>query len=154
MDAWSPKTLIVWILLPMNGLLLYYLFQCVGRGDSPIPIFIAMAAINSCAVMGWRNVSPPVMPSPFVRLLAMRGATTKELENFQPDEYFRMRRRRGWRDVVIFVDEDIAPPDAEIIPVQNLEGIEESGHYWYPPVLFLYKDALFHGIIARPDKVW
>lgn len=77
-------------------------------------------------------------------IVAERGLTKAEEKTFQPTNYYRMVRRRGWRNVEIEIDEAIEKPGAEIVPVQkivpnNLGGF--SPRSW--PVVFEYRGQFF-----------
>lgn len=76
-------------------------------------------------------------------LTAFRGATNEEERSFQPTRYFRMKRRRGWRNIELDVDDSIEIPNVEIIPVQEL-GIQLP---YSMGVVFEYREQLFYGVL-------
>lgn len=87
-------------------------------------------------------------------IVAKRGVTDDELTEFIPTHYFRLVRRRGWRNVEIEIGSGLDLPDAEPIPVQILpnDNVEFFSHRTYGllpitwcPVVFEYRNRVFYG---------
>lgn len=78
------------------------------------------------------------------KIRAFRGATSEETSLFQPTRYYRMKRRRGWRDIEIDVDDAIEIPNVEVIPVQEL-GVRLP---YSMGVVFEYRGQLFYGVMC------
>lgn len=78
------------------------------------------------------------------KIRAFRGATSEEESSFQPTRYYRMKRRRGWRDIEIDVDDAIEIPNVEVVPVQEL-GTRLP---YNMGVVFEYRGQLFYGVMC------
>ncbi len=89
-------------------------------------------------------------------VFSFRGATTDEIAAFEPQFWFRLVSRRGWRRVKLEVaDDGLEIPGAEPIPVQIDLGDLNNAVQWKPQemldgwcwVIFEYRGRTFYGMM-------
>ena len=89
-------------------------------------------------------------PRRYMSLVAVNGLPDNT--EFHPLDYYRLVKRRGWRNVILEIDEAIELPNAEIIPVYPEAGTTSFAHdggcmvTW---VRFEYRGQFFCGWLRK-----